>query len=219
MVKIGDRIRIKSGNDNENYDKYRNESWEVNRIDTNKEGHRGFDDSIGGKLISCEGLPFSLYEYEFDVVSSPKKKGKGWHGDRPGHVAASVRKSIEGTLKNPMVKSPIILPNKSLDYKPEDFNVIRGKDTGDPRIPFAFESKDGKISANFFWYNEGVFLRSMVGDTGILEIRYPLVHSSNSGYNLPPFQKVLHGLIVALKRGNYQGEFTDNTVEFRGERQ
>ena len=64
MVKIGNRIRIIS--DNENYDKFRKKTWEVEDVEV---GGRGYDMGMfPEKLISCKNLPVSLYEYEFEVV-------------------------------------------------------------------------------------------------------------------------------------------------------
>lgn len=66
MVEIGDRIKIISENDN--YDSYRRESWEVEDIAYSEKEHPGYDPGVGGPLVSCEGLPFSLYEWEFEEV-------------------------------------------------------------------------------------------------------------------------------------------------------
>jgi len=67
MVRVGSRIRITS--DNENYDKYRKRTWKVARIYKDDAEHRGYDMGLyPQKLVECDGLPFALYEYEFDVV-------------------------------------------------------------------------------------------------------------------------------------------------------
>ena len=66
MVEIGDRIKIIS--ENENYDEYRDKIWIVEDIATSIEDHPGYDATVGGDLISCEDLPDSLYEYEFEEV-------------------------------------------------------------------------------------------------------------------------------------------------------
>lgn len=66
MVRIGQRIRIIS--DNENYNKYRGKTWKIERIDRSEDDNRLYDPSVGGALVSCKGLPFSLYEYEFELV-------------------------------------------------------------------------------------------------------------------------------------------------------
>ena len=41
---------------------------------------------------------------------------------------------------------------KSLYYKPTDFKII--KNTGDPRIPYRFISKDGEVDVNVFWVKD-----------------------------------------------------------------
>lgn len=66
MVEVGDIINIIS--DNENYDEYREKSWEVKKVSFSREDRPGYDEGCGGALIDCEGLPFSLYEYEFEIV-------------------------------------------------------------------------------------------------------------------------------------------------------
>ena len=65
--KIGDRIRIVS--DNENYDRYRDGTWTITHIAFNRHQHPGYDEGMAPEaLVDCDGLPFSLYEYEFEVV-------------------------------------------------------------------------------------------------------------------------------------------------------
>ncbi len=105
MVQIGDKIRITS--DNENYNRYRGKAWVVSHIARNRDEHPGYDTGVGGALIDCKGLPFSLYEYEFDIISTNiprRRKLKGWHekpdasGKAPRHKAASTRKKLSGTM-------------------------------------------------------------------------------------------------------------------------
>ena len=66
MVKIGDKIKIIS--ENENYNEYRDKTWIVEDIATSIAEHPGYDAGVGGELISCIDLPVSLYEYEFEEV-------------------------------------------------------------------------------------------------------------------------------------------------------
>jgi hypothetical protein len=66
-VDIGDKIRITS--ENENYNRHRNKVWTVSDIAHSVEEHRGYDEGTGGDLVSCRGLPVSLYEWEFEIVS------------------------------------------------------------------------------------------------------------------------------------------------------
>lgn len=84
------------------------------------------------------------------------------------------------------------------EYKRDDFDVIEGADkTGDARIPFMFKSKDGRISANFFWVNGDVQLRAIIGETETLCIGYPFPYS---GPKPPDPRRILASL---LNRLNY----------------
>jgi hypothetical protein len=65
-VKIGSNVKITS--DNKTYNKWREDIWIVNDIARNSEEHQGFDECVGSPLISCEGLPVSLYEWEYEIV-------------------------------------------------------------------------------------------------------------------------------------------------------
>jgi hypothetical protein len=71
MVKIGDRIKIL--NRDGQYGKWANKLWTVDHIATSREEHRGYDEGIGGKLVSAKGLPVSLYEWEIEVVPKSNK--------------------------------------------------------------------------------------------------------------------------------------------------
>ena len=67
MVRVGSRIKITS--DNDNYNKYRKKTWKVARIYKDDTEHQGYDMGVyPQKLVECDGLPFALYEYEFEVV-------------------------------------------------------------------------------------------------------------------------------------------------------
>ena len=67
MVKVGDRIRIIS--DNSSYKQYKNRTWEIEKVSFSREDHPGYDDGLNGQaLVDCRNLPFSLYEYEFEIV-------------------------------------------------------------------------------------------------------------------------------------------------------
>ena len=66
-MRIGDKIRIIS--DNDNYDKYRNMDLIVSHIAHNTDEHPGYDTGLTGQaLVDCKDVPFSLYEYEFELV-------------------------------------------------------------------------------------------------------------------------------------------------------
>jgi hypothetical protein len=70
MVEIGDKIMISSDNDNENYKKWRGKILIVEDVAYSREEHAGYDEGVGGALVSCKDFPFSLYEYEFEIVES-----------------------------------------------------------------------------------------------------------------------------------------------------
>lgn len=64
-VNVGDKIIITS--DNENYNRYRNKVFVVSHVAHSIKQHPGYDSGVGQALVDCRGLPFSLYEYEFEV--------------------------------------------------------------------------------------------------------------------------------------------------------
>jgi len=67
MVKIGDEIEITS--DNECYKKYKSKTWIVASICVGTDEHPFYDMGVyPQRLVECDGLPFALYEWEFDVV-------------------------------------------------------------------------------------------------------------------------------------------------------
>lgn len=66
MVNLGDTIRIIS--DNPLYKQYKNRTWIVEKVSFSKEEHPGYDTGVGGALVDCRNLPWSLYEYEFEIV-------------------------------------------------------------------------------------------------------------------------------------------------------
>jgi hypothetical protein len=74
MYKIEDRVKITSENDNENYDSFREKILIVENIATNEEAHPGYDNSMEGMQLmdfrteDGEEVPFSLYEYEVELI-------------------------------------------------------------------------------------------------------------------------------------------------------
>lgn len=70
MYKIGDKVKIKPENDNENYDEYREQPLTVTHVARNAHEHPGFDEGLKGSrlydFVDSEGkdVPFSLYDYE-----------------------------------------------------------------------------------------------------------------------------------------------------------
>ena len=71
MYQVGQKVKISSSNDNENYDSFRGE---VLVIVDSEVGGRGYDDSMyPQRLMSFETeegeeVPFSLYEYEVESI-------------------------------------------------------------------------------------------------------------------------------------------------------
>lgn len=65
-INIGDKIKIVS--DNDTYNKWKNKTWTIDNIAYSREEHQGYDEGVGGALVSCNGLSVSLYEYEFEIV-------------------------------------------------------------------------------------------------------------------------------------------------------
>jgi len=65
-VEVGDRIKITS----ESYDEeLRRKTWRVEKIAWSTEDHPLYDSGVGGPMISCRGLPFCLYAFEFEIVA------------------------------------------------------------------------------------------------------------------------------------------------------
>jgi len=68
MLRKDQKVRITS--DNENYADYMNKELKITGI--YREDHPGYDRGLyPQKLVEFEGVPFALYEYEFEVI---KKK-------------------------------------------------------------------------------------------------------------------------------------------------
>lgn len=69
---LGKKVIITS--DNDNYDNYRDKTLVITHVATNKSGHPGYDEAMGGMALcdleDTDGneIPFSLYEYEFKVL-------------------------------------------------------------------------------------------------------------------------------------------------------
>lgn len=67
MVRLGDTIKIL--NVDGQYSQWTNRTWVVKHIARNERQHQGYDNAMNGEaLVSCNGLPVSLYEYEIEVV-------------------------------------------------------------------------------------------------------------------------------------------------------
>ena len=71
--KIGDKVKVSSYNDNENYDDFRNKVLIITHVATSTQEHQGFDEGIGGdealydfKDEDGNEIPCSLYDYELE---------------------------------------------------------------------------------------------------------------------------------------------------------
>lgn len=88
-------------------------------------------------------------------------------------------------------------------FKTSDFTVSPLFETGDNRIAYIFESRD--VLANFFWeVGKEPELRGMVGDTGTIEFRFPMVVKGGDKVYDPT--EILNALIKRLNRGDYNKE-------------
>lgn len=93
---------------------------------------------------------------------------------------------------------------KKLIYKETDFTVLKGYEkTGDKRIAYQFNSKDGKITANFFFEPGNVQTRGLILDKDVLHIIYPLTNPINNPQKIPDDQDILISIIKKLKNGEY----------------
>lgn len=70
---LGKNARIVS--DNDNYDKFRDMDLVITHVAYNESEHPGYDSSMEGQALcdfkvkdTNEEVPFSLYEYEFELI-------------------------------------------------------------------------------------------------------------------------------------------------------
>ncbi len=85
------------------------------------------------------------------------------------------------------------------DYVESDFKVITNqRKIGNPEILFSFESKDGRILANFFWLPDNVQMRILVDDNSFT-IGYPFSNKRGMGIK-PKHKTILRTLILHLRR-------------------
>ncbi len=116
MFKKGDKVKIASDNDNENYDKFRGKTLTVTHVATNKEQHRGYDSAMEGMaLYDFKGVPFSLYEYEIE----PKFAKGGGVGK--GFVKAYYNESISSKENGYQVNLMFYSSAEDEDYFDEEF--------------------------------------------------------------------------------------------------
>jgi len=70
--KIGDKVKVSSENDNENYDDFRNKVLIITHIATSTQEHPGYDEGVSPdalydfKAEDGNEIPFSLYDYELE---------------------------------------------------------------------------------------------------------------------------------------------------------
>ena len=102
MFKIGDKVKIASDNDNENYDKFRGKILTVSHVATSEKQHRGYDSGMEGMaLYDFNGVPFSLYEYEIEPKYAKGSTVKGGFklGDKV-KVVRGANKGEKGVVSN-----------------------------------------------------------------------------------------------------------------------
>lgn len=69
MYKVGDKVKVSSGNDNDSYEEFRNKTLVITDVEV---GGRGYDMAVYPQKLMCfetidgEEIPFSLYEYEIE---------------------------------------------------------------------------------------------------------------------------------------------------------
>jgi hypothetical protein len=72
-MKIGTKIKITS--DNDNYNEFKDQILQITYIAKNKDEHRGYDSGmypeklVNLKTMDGKEVGFSLYEYEFEIIS------------------------------------------------------------------------------------------------------------------------------------------------------
>lgn len=70
MVKIGDKIKLTEDALDNYGQEYAGKTFRVTSVAKNKRQHQGYDEGVVGNLIDVDGLEFSLYDYEFEIVRS-----------------------------------------------------------------------------------------------------------------------------------------------------
>jgi len=73
MYKIGDKVKVSSDNDNENYDEFRNKVLIITHVTTSAQEHQAFDEGLSGQGLydfkdeDGNDIPCSLYDYELEI--------------------------------------------------------------------------------------------------------------------------------------------------------
>jgi hypothetical protein len=92
-------------------------------------------------------------------------------------------------------------------YRIKDFDILSGEDTGDKRIAYVFKSKDGKVSANFFFTPRNVETRGLIWKNGdiisTIHITYPFANYDGT-HKLPRAEAILKTIIKRLSQPDYK---------------
>lgn len=78
----------------------------------------------------------------------PSDKGKGWHGDTPGHTEAALKGQAAGANNMPMAKYPDLTEKPTLEYRMKYTHALAGWELNAPWIPtnLDIESIKNKIT-------------------------------------------------------------------------
>ena len=71
--KIGDKVKVSSYNDNENYDDFRNKVLIITHVTTSTDNDIRYSKEMGGSLYDFEDedgneIPCALYDYELERI-------------------------------------------------------------------------------------------------------------------------------------------------------
>ena len=72
MHETGDKVKVSSYNDNENYDDFRNKVLIITHVATSREEHQGYDEGVSPDALydfedeDGNEIPCSLYDYELE---------------------------------------------------------------------------------------------------------------------------------------------------------
>ena len=73
--KIGDKVKVSSYNDNENYDDFRDKVLIITHVATSTKDHPGYDEGVSPDALydfkdeNGNNIPLSLYDYELEDAS------------------------------------------------------------------------------------------------------------------------------------------------------
>ncbi len=72
MYEIGNKVKVSSYNDNENYNDFRNKVLIITHVTTSAQEHQAFDEGLRGQGLydfkdeDGNEIPYSLYDYELE---------------------------------------------------------------------------------------------------------------------------------------------------------